>query len=149
MLFIKKKQLLISASLDLSIRIWNSIANYSTVTVIDSFYFTQDTSILYNFDDERIIIGYLNILLMMNISTHTKENLLNEDKIKGMSCIEKLTNNVIAVGCDSGNVIFLNIHTKQKEIFSSIHKKKLNNIIKLEGTNFLTVCDDMIILWKY
>ena len=116
-LYIKERDILISASYDKTLRLWN-MSTYQCVTVIQEE-FSYD--LLYSIDNNQIILNGYDIL---NIDKCMIEKGPIRKTAQHVSCIKLRDNKTFLGGCSKGKFCFFNINRRQYKF-----KKKIIIVI--------------------
>ena len=66
LLYIKERDIMISGSFDVTLRIWN-MSTYQCITVIERVECCYSTNSLYQIDKDRVIVGWVNSFCILNI----------------------------------------------------------------------------------
>ena len=148
LLFIKKKEILVSSSANKILQLW-SLRTYQCISSIrgaENYFFNS----LYQFDNEHLVLGVNKKITIVNIS-----KCIIEDKIEVFSgyvlCFIKHNDNRrIICGCDDGKICVYNMNTKESYIIQTEHSDTIFDIQRL-NENTLISCswDKTIRIWNY
>lgn len=146
LLFLESKKLLLSNSVDLSLRIWSTIT-YQCISVIFRFYFSPKKNIIVPFDNNSLIIGYLNILSIMDLSTGQTEKLFSCKDISDINTVIAMED-VVICGCEEGKLVVIDKITKKYIIIQTESNKAITQLLKVNEREFLSLCENSITIWK-
>ena len=122
MIFIKEKNSLISAENEMIIK-WN-LNTYQSVSFIE-IKISNYTNSLYQVDDNRIIIGDICNIYLLNINTMVVEHKINDKNLGPVSSFFKLRDNItILVGAFGGRILIFNLNTKNIIIYTPCNMNK-------------------------
>ena len=147
LLYMKKKNALISGSWDKTIRCWD-MESYTCFLVFNSIQ-CDWTNSLYQINDSKLIVGTSRGFVIVNIDNEKIEK--NDDISVRVKCFAKLTNSsIIVCGCERGMIIFFNLNTNKLDICQTNHIGDINDIVAIDSDTFVTCSDDMTLkVWKY
>lgn len=146
LLFINDKKVLLSNSLDLSLRIWNT-NTYQCMSIILRFYFSLNKNILIPLQTNSIVIGYLNMLSIMDLSTGQTEKLFFCKEISNVYSVISMEDKVIC-GCEKGKIVVIDIITKKYIIIQTETNNDIKELLKVNEREFLSVIGNSITIWK-
>ena len=146
LLFLDNKKMLLSNSVDLSLRIWSTIT-YQCISTISRFYFSLNKNIIVPFDNNSLIIGYLNILIIMDLSTGQTEKLLSCKDISDINAVIAMED-VVICGCEQGKLVVIDKITKKYIIIQTGENEAITQLLKVNEREFLSLYQNSITLWK-
>lgn len=146
LLFLDNKKMLLSNSVDLSLRIWSTIT-YQCISTISRFYFSLNKNIIVPFDNNSLIIGYLNILCIMDLSTGQTENLLSCKDISDINAVIAMED-VVICGCEQGKLVVIDKITKKYIIIQTGKNEAITQLLKVNEREFLSLYQNSITVWK-
>ena len=147
-LYIKEKDIMISGSLDRTIRLWN-MSTYQCMTVIEEVECIDNNS-LYQIDNERVIVGGENSFYIVNIVKCVVEKTIEDGSIGNVNCFIKLRDNkTFLCGYDYG---FFCFNDKSEEDITNKNNNMyaIIDLLMIDDNTFLSCSVDMTIkVWKY
>ena len=150
LLYIKERDILISGSSDVTLRLWN-MSTYQCITVIEGVK-CCNTNSLYQIDKDRVIVGGVNSFSIVNIDKCIIEKRI-EDKSLGyfVDCFLKLRDNkTILCGCYNGLFCFYDMNREQYKITNDNHHRAINDLLLIDDNTFLSCSTDTTIkVWRY
>lgn len=153
-LYIKERDVMISGSSEGNFRIWD-LSNYQCVSVINDVFchdtpFMKNNNALYQIDKDRVIVGGVQKIYIVNIDKCIIEDTVFNDKFGIANCFLQLRDaNTFICGFDKGLLCLYNIETKKTIITISDSKEDIYNLIKINEHSFVTYCSSNIVkLWK-
>ena len=146
LLYMKKKNALISGSWDKTLRCWD-MESYTCFLVFNSVQ-CDWTNSLHQVDDSRFIVGTSRGFVIGNIDTEKIEK--KDDIPVRVKCFAKLTNSsIIVCGCERGMIVFFDINTNKWSSHQTSHIGDINDIVAINSDTFVTCSDDMTLkVWK-
>ena len=146
LLYMKERDILISGSWDVTLRLWN-MSTYQCVTVIKGVdcYFTNS---LYQIDKDRVIVGAYDSFCIVNIDKCVIKKRINVKSLGYVNCFLKLRDNkTILFGCDYGIFCFYVMNTKKYKIINDNH---YSDLLLIDDNTFLSCSNDTTIkVWRY
>ena len=148
LLYIKERDILISQSFDVTLRLWN-MSTYQCITVIEGV--KCFTNYLYQIDKDRVIVGGYDSFCIVNIDKLLIEKRIRDGSLGRVNCFIKLRdNNTILCGCYNGIFCFYDMNTKQYKITKNNHNDSILSLLLIDDNTFLSSSrDDTIKVWKY
>ena len=107
---------------------------------------------LYQIDKDRVIVGGITSISIVNIDKCVIEKTIIEDKsIEYVFCFLKLRDNkTILCGCDNGIFCLYDMNTEQYKITNDNHNDVINALLLIDDNTFLSCSfDGNIKLWTY
>ena len=146
MLYIKHKNLLIASSYKENILLFN-MQTYQCVTFIDEAYcFFQKA--IYQVDNNHIVIGYRNIVYMIDIDTGKKEMLFELKTYINVYSFIKV-NDILLCGSDHGKIYKYDIAKKSVECIKSNSNHSVFDIVQVNKDEIAFSVFSTIKVWKY
>ena len=149
LLYIKDRDILLSVSLDNSLRLWN-MSTYQCYKIIDGVEISWNNS-LYQIDNDRVIIGGKNKFSIINIDKCVIEKTIEDNVFENVRCFLKLRdNNTILCGCDNGLFCFYNMNKEEYRTTINNHNKSISDLLQIDDSTFLSCSfDGTIKIWNY
>ena len=149
LLYIKDRDILISGSLDKTLRLWN-MTTYQCDQAIEEVQCGSINSI-YQIDKDRVIVGGHNSFSIVNIDKCVIEKTIKDDSLGYVDCFLKLRDNrTILCGCKDGTFCFYDMNTEQYTITKKNHNSVISDLLFVDDNTFLSCSLDRTIkLWKY
>ena len=149
LLYIKERDILISGSNDVTLRLWN-MSTYQCDKVIEGVDCCFTNS-LYQIDKDRVIVGGVNSFSIVNIDKCIIEKIIEDKSIEYVDCFLKLRDNkTILCGCINGIFCFYDMNTKQYKITKNNHNDDISDLLFKDDNTFLSCSwDNTIKVWKY
>ena len=148
-LYIQEMDILLSVSLDNTIRLWN-MSTYQCSKVIDGVEISWNNA-LYRIDNDRVIIGGKNKFSIINIDKCVIETTIEDRAFENVRCFLKLRDNkTILCGCDNGLFCFYNMNTGEHKTTMNNHNKSISDLLRIDDNTFLSCSfDGTIKIWNY
>ena len=152
LLYIKERDILISGSFDMTLRIWN-MSTYQCDKVIEGVDCCSTNS-LYQIDKDRVIVGgggWVKSFSIVNIDKCVIEKRIKDKSLGYVRCFLKLRDNkTILCGCEHGIFCFYDMNTEQYKIINDNHQLAITDILLIDDNTFLSCSSDKTIkVWKY
>ena len=149
LLYLEDKDVLLSGSLDKTLRLWN-MSNYQCVTIINNVQCYSNNA-LYRIDNDRIIVGTDDKFSIVNINLCIIEKQITHRNFGTFRCFIKLRdNNTIICGGSDGKFLFYNMKTDQYTIMDNNHSDDINDLLLIDESTFMSCSSDTTIkLWNY
>ena len=149
LLYIKERDILISRSNDVTLRLWN-MSTYQCITVIEGVQCCFTNS-LYQIDKDRVIVGGLHSFSIVNIDKCVIEKIIEDESFEGVGCFLKLRDNkTILCGCDNGIFCFYDMNTEQYKITKNNYHNAISDVLLIDDNTFLSCSTDTTIkVWRY
>ena len=149
MIFIKNRDIIVAGDTDGKLRLW-SMSTYQCVSVIDNVKCCYRNA-LYQFDDDRVIVGHKNGLYVVNIDKCIIEDELKDEDLGYVTCFLKLRDNYsIICGCDEGKFCVYDIFSREHFTIPDKHDKDITDLIRIDDDTFVSCSfDSTIKVWKY
>lgn len=151
LLYIKAKNYLLSVgSYESDLRVWD-LDTYQCVNVFAGVE-GSTRNCLYQFDEERIVVGGTHVFHVININTLKIEEKvdLEEYDVHYFSSFMKLRDGSLLCGTQVGHFIVYNFTTKKVNFIKATHLNQINDIKRIDDNAFYTSsCDLKLRLWKY
>ena len=145
MLYINNQNLLIASSYKENILLFN-MKTYQCVTFIDEAYcFFQKA--MYQIDSNHIVIGYRNIVYMIDIDTGKKEMLFELKTYINVYSFIKV-NNILLCGSDHGKIYKYDIEKKSLECIKSNNNHSVFDIVQVNKDEIAFSVFSTIKVWK-
>ena len=144
---LKDKDILISGSADDTLRKWN-LLTYQCMKIINNVDCADNNSLL-EIDNNRIIVGGLNVITIVNISNDIIEYQLYDDKLNEVFSFLKLRDGNILCGCSYGLICLYDIKLntlsfRQEEI----HDDAVLCLLNINKNQFISSSKE-IKVWEY
>ena len=148
-LYIKERDIMISGSIDGTLRMWN-MSTYQCDTMVIGVVCSWINS-LYQIDDDRVIVGKKNKFSIVNITKCSIENSITDKGFGSVLCFLKLRdNNTIICGCDNRIFCFYDMKDKKYSINNNNHDSSIEDLLSINDNTFISCSYDKIIkVWKY
>ena len=148
-LYIKERDIMISGSLDITLRLWN-MSTYRCDKVIRGVR-CYWTNALYQIDKDRVIVGDNKTFTIVNIDKCVIENTIIDESFDYANGFLKLRDNhTILCGCEIGIFGFYDMNTKKYIRTKHNHNKKIYDLLTIDEHTFLSCSEDNTIkVWKY
>ena len=148
-LYIKERDIIISGEWGKILRLWN-MSTYQCITVIEGVLCYSFNS-LYQIDKDRVIVGGMNEVYIVNIDKCVIEKTIKEESFGYVHCFLKLRdNNTILCGCDDGLFCFYDMNTEEYRTTENNHDGQIYDLLLIKDNTFLSCSGDKTIkLWKY
>lgn len=148
-LYVKEKDLLVSASTDKTLRLW-SISTYQCISIITDISICWINA-LYQIDSERVIVGAKDRFFIVNIEKRIIENKIF---IEGAGCFSSFLklrdNKTVICGCNKGKLIYYNTETRFTITKSTNNEQLILDILGINDETFITCYwDGTITVWNY
>ena len=149
LLYIKEKNILISGSVDSTMRLW-SMSSYQCISIIDEVYCCS-TNALYRVDENRVIAGFNRGLILVNFDKCVIEYRIRKNIEIGMVlCFMKLKDNkTILCGCEHGHFCLFDIETKKYKVIQTNYNEDILDLLYIGDNHFVTCEKEGIIEWEY
>lgn len=149
LLYIKEKNILISGSVDSTMRLW-SMSSYQCISIIDEVYCCS-TNALYRVDDNRVIAGFNRGLILVNFDKCVIEYRIRKNIEIGMVlCFMKLKDNkTILCGCEHGHFCLFDIETKKYKVIQTNYNEDILDLLYIGDNHFVTCEKEGIIEWEF
>ena len=149
LLYIKERDIMLSGSDDVTLRLWN-MSTYQCDKVIKGVQCCSDNS-LYQIDKDRVIVGGVYKFSIVNIDKCIIEKRIKDESIEYVECFLKLRDNkTILCGCYNGIFCFYDMNTEQYKITHDNHNDDITDILLIDDNTFLSCSwDNTIKVWKY
>lgn len=144
---LKDKEILISGSLDNTLRIWN-LLTYQCDKIINDIPCCWNNSIL-ELDNKTTIIGGKNTLTMLNVSNFEIEDTIKNHQLGFVSSLILLKENHILCGCDEGKMCLFDKKTKTIQIKENAHTKTITDFININKQFISCSWDNTMTIWDY
>ena len=148
LLYIKERDILISGSFDVTLRLWN-MSTYQCDKVIEGVRSFPNS--LYQIDKDRVIVGMDNSFSIVNIDKCVIEKTIKDESLGRVYCFLKLRDNkTILCGCNKGIFCFYDMKTEQYKITKNNHNDNISALLLIDDNTFLSCSwDNTIKVWKY
>ena len=149
LLYIKERDIMVSGSVDETIRFWN-MSTYQCESVISCLKSYAVHSI-YQIDCNRVIIGGIKTFSVVNINTMRIEKTIKDESLEYIFCFAKLKdNNTILCGCSRGMFCFYDMKTQQYQITKEYHSDDINCLLVLDDNRIISSSSDKTMkVWTY
>ena len=149
LLYMKERDVMISRSFDVTLRIWN-MSTYQCDKVIEGVDCCSRNS-LYQIDKDRVIVGGYISFCIVNIDKCVIEKTIKDESLEFVRCFLKLRDNkTILCGCEYGIFCFYDMNTKQYKITKNNHKDSIFDLLLIDENTFLSCSEDTTIkVWRY
>lgn len=145
---LKQKEILVSASCDYTLRIWN-LVSYQFKTGIEKVSATGGNCMV-EIDNDKLIVGGKEIIQIINCSTYEIESSVSCPSVATINSLVELESGVVLCGCYKG--IFL-IYYQEENTYKEIkgkHKDEISSIIKINDNIIASASYDRSIkLWNF
>ena len=143
---LKDKDILISESDDNTLRKWN-LLTYQCDKIINNVWCYKNS--LLEIDNNRIIVGGIGIITIVNISNDIIEHQIENDKLSYVYSFVQLRDGNILCGCENGLICLYDIKLntlsfREKEI----HYSEVYCLLNLNKYQFIS-CSFEIKVWEY
>ena len=103
---------------------------------------------LLQIDKERVILGKVNVIYLVNVNTMEIENTINKEIGYVLSfCL--LNKNFAICGCGTGKIGLYNIKENTIELKQTEHKNLITSLVALDSNGFISGgLDNMLFHWK-
>ena len=147
--YIKEKDIVISASSNGKLCLWN-MSTYKSVKVIEGVE-CSSINALYQIDKDRVIVGGKNKYYIVNIDKCVIEKKIEDESFGFVNCFLKLRDNyTILCGCSDGIFCLYDMNTEEYKITKNNHNSAIYDILMIDDNTFLSCSQDKTIkLWKY
>ena len=146
--YIKEKDIVISASSNGKLCLWN-MSTYKSVKVIEGVE-CSSTNALYQIDKDRVIVGGMSSFCIVNIDKYAIEKIIKDEQMIYVHCFLQLRDKTSILGecCYYGLFCLYDMKTKQYKIKN--HKNTVNDFLLIDDNTFLSCSwDKTIDVWKY
>ena len=149
LLYIKEKDIMISGSVDETIRFWN-MSTYQCESVISCLH-SYGVHSIYQIDCDRVIIGGNKTFSIVNINKMIIEKTIKDESLEYFNCFAKLKDNkTILCGCSKGLFCFYDMKTQQYKIENNYHSDDINCLLVLDDNRIISSSSDKTMkVWTY
>ena len=113
----------------------------------------QTANGIYQIDNNRVIIGGINSITIVNIDKYIIENKIVDKLFNTIHCFLKLRDNkTILCGNYIGQFCYYDMNTKQYRITKNnkiFICSSLTNLVKIDDNTFLSSANKRIYVWNY
>ena len=143
---LKNKNYIVSGGRDSRLRFWSS-ADYTCKKVIDETYCQWNNSIV-ELDDEKLLIGYFNQVIVVNLKEFQIETKIVTEKLNDLVYPVLMSNNNLILGCKE-NIFFLNSQNFQLGAETiKVHDKEISCLLVIKDQYLITgSLDNTIKVW--
>ena len=145
-LFIKKKNLLLSSTMDNNLYFW-MLSTFQCISIMTDIFCCKKNSMCL-IDDDRVIIGRKNAVSIVNITKCNRQDKIINLKFGNVNSMCKLNKELIVFGCKDGCYCVFNANSNKYNIIASGQKKDINTIIKIKQNTLLCTSDNNLKILK-
>lgn len=145
-LFIKKKNLLLSSTMDNNLYFW-MLSTYQCISIMTDIFCCKKNSMC-PIDDDRVIIGRKNAVSIVNITKCNRQDKIINLKFGNVNSMCKLNKELIVFGCKDGCYCVFNGNSNKYNIIASGQKKDINTIMKIKQNTLLWTSDNTLKILK-
>ena len=147
-IYVKEKNFLISGSDDKQLKFWDlDFNNFFTMKDIHCW----DTHSLYQLDKNRVIVGGIKKIIIVNIEKFYVENFIEDSRLVYVYSFALLRDrkNVLCGGYN-GYFCMYDIESNKFEVKQTEHTQNINDLVLLDQRTIATCSKDKsIIIWNY
>ena len=145
---LKDKDILISGSLDKTLRKWN-LLTYQCISIIKNVDCAYSNSLL-EIDNNRIIVGGKNVITIVNISNDIIEYQIRNDKLNYVYSFVQLRDGNILCGCKHGLIFLYDIKLNTLSFRQErIHNEAVFCLLNINKNQFTSGSNNEIKVWEY
>lgn len=147
-IYIKNRNLLISSASDNTIRTWN-MKTFQCMNIIKGINGYSGNS-LYQIDNDRIIVGNVNDIFIVNMNNCIIEKSIKDDKLGNIRAFE-IINDEYILGGGPINFVLIKRDTFEYKFTKDVHKGTIDNILKIGDRTIITCSNSypIISIWKF
>ena len=147
-IYINNRNLLISSSSDNTLRMWN-MKTFQCINIINGINGFSANS-LYQIDNDRIIVGNVNYIFIVNINNCIIEKSIKDDKLGNIRAFE-IINDEYILGGGPINFVLIKRDTFEHKFTKDVHKGTIDSILKIGNKTILTCSNlySIISIWKF